>query len=278
MEAQTKLPVTIGEILKKQFMAVMQTKADMPKDFDEVQLTDDQIEELIYQERLRIYFDAKKVQEKNLNSNEKLEAKRPFTTEELKAFILNNNPNFKVDDTVKDLFELLCLYFSRNKEFESKGEGFSLYKGLAITGLPGCGKTELLSLFQTNKRQSFYLVNINKINQDCKENGIDCFKRYVQEVPGWGHSKEYFYQEQVTWGIDDIGLEEPVNDYGNKAYVFSKIIQERYSNKHLMQYYPLHITTMLTADQIGEKYGTFIRSRLREMFNYIEYKGTDRRK
>jgi DNA replication protein DnaC len=83
---------------------------------------------------------------------------------------------------------------------------------------------------------------------------------------------------ELVWAIDDVGLEEPVNDYGNKAFVFSKIIQERYANKHLMQYYPLHITSMLTAEQIGEKYGDFVRSRMREQFNTIQYKGKDRRK
>ena len=82
----------------------------------------------------------------------------------------------------------------------------------------------------------------------------------------------------VVWGIDDIGLEEHLNDYGNKAFVFSKIIQERSSNKHLLQYYPLHVTTMLTPKQLEEKYGGFIWSRINEQFNIIMYSGPDRRK
>jgi len=250
----------------------------MPKDFDEVELTQEQIDELIYQERLRIYYEAKSVQNTHIEKNIRLEATKPFTTQELSDFILSKNPNFVLDEYSKEIFNTLSLYFSRNTLFETKGEGFSLYKGIALTGLPGCGKTEMLEVFQLNKRQCFQVININKINERCKDYGVTEFKYFTAEIPGWGHNKDFFYQPQVTWGIDDIGLEEPVNDFGNKAYIFSKIIQERYSNKHLMQYYPLHITTMLNPKQIEEKYGVFIRSRLKEMFNWIPYKGPDRRK
>lgn len=249
----------------------------MPKDFEEIQLTKQQIDDLAYNERLRLYFEAKEIQRKNVSKNELIEAKRLFSANELRLYILNKNPHFVLDEYSEPVFNSLCLYFSRNSEFQSKGEGFSLYKGICLTGVPGCGKTEILRLFEKNKRQCFHTININDINEHCKENGLDSFKKFSANVPGWG-GKEFFYQDFVTWCIDDVGLEEPVNDFGNKAYVFSKIVQERYSNKHLMQYYPMHITMMLTAQQIEEKYGTFIRSRAREMFNFIHYKGPDRRK
>lgn len=249
----------------------------MPEDFNEVVLTEEAIDELIYQERLRIYFDAKSIQKRNAEANAALAIKKPFTYDELKEYVLCNNPNFKLDTFSEPIFNLLCLYFSRDKRFEDLGEGFSLYKGLAIVGVPGCGKTEVLRLFQKNKRQSFLLTSINNVNEQCKENGIEKYKLFTAEVPGWGNNKNYFYNPHVCWAIDDVGLEEPVNDYGNKAFVFSKIIQEKYSNKHLMQYYPLHITTMLIPDQLHDKYGGFISSRFKEMFNYINYKGGDRR-
>lgn len=249
----------------------------MPKDFEEIQLTDLQVDDLVYNERLRLYYEAKDVQAKNLSQNERMEARRPWSVVELKQYIIGNNPNFVLDEYSTEIFHVLSLYFSRNPSFEQHGDGFSLYKGICITGVPGCGKTEILRLFEKNKRRCFHTISINDIQAHCKDEGFSSYKKFTAQVPGWS-GKEFFYQDYVTWAIDDVGLEEPLNDFGNKAYVFSKIIQERYSNKHLLQYYPMHMTMMLTADQFGEKYGQFIRSRCREMFNFIHYPGPDRRK
>jgi DNA replication protein DnaC len=250
----------------------------MPPDFDEVQLTNEQIEQLVFDERCRIYFDAKSLQKKNISHNDRLEAKRLLSADELKSYMIKKYPDFVLDEFSEPIFNLLCLYFSIDKRFEQMGEGYSLYKGIALMGLPGCGKTHILQLFSRNRRQCHHLININDINERCKKDGIDAYKMFTAQVAGWGNDRQFYYQPYVVWAIDDVGLEEPVNDYGNKAFVFSKIIQERYANKHLMQYYPLHITSMLTAEQIGEKYGDFVRSRMREQFNTIQYKGKDRRK
>jgi DNA replication protein DnaC len=249
----------------------------MPPDFEEIQLSKKQIDELIYQERLRIYFEVKDIQAKNLSYNEKVEAKRLFSASELSDFILLKNPSFELDEFSKPIFDMLCLYFSRDKNFESCGENFSLYKGICLAGNPGIGKTKIMELFELNKRQCYLVMNMERVQQDCKEN-FDNYQIYSAAVPGWGGTKRYFYQEQVLWCIDDIGKEELLMSYGNKAFIFSKIIELRSSKKHLLQYYPLHITTMLTAEQIGDKYGDYIRSRMREQFNWINYQGIDRRK
>lgn len=255
----------------------------MPPDFDEVQLTEPQTEELIYQERLRIYFEVKADIAKNITFNEKIDSKKLMTAAELSEKILALHPEFILDEYSKPIFDLLCLYFSRDKKFEEYGEGFSLYKGLALAGNPGRGKTKLMEMFQLNKRQCYLLIDMNKVQEDCAANleetkKFDFYKTFTSQVPGWGGTKRYFYQDYVTWGIDDIGKEELLLSYGNKSFVFSKIIEFRSANKHLLQYYPLHITTMLTAEQIGKKYGDFVRSRMREQFNWIDLKGEDRRK
>lgn len=259
-------------------------RTPLPKDFDEISLSESQIEELVYQERLRIYFEVKKEQENNRRKNEKIEAKRLFSADELSTFILRNNPAFFLDEFSKPIFDLLCLYFSRDKRFEEQGEGFSLYKGLAISGNPGTGKTELMSLFKKNKRQCYLVCDMNDVMERCdyqatNNNNKDYYKTFSAQVPGWS-GKEFFYQDIVAWCIDDVGKEEILQSYGNKSYVFSKIIEYRSSpkQKQLLQYYPLHITTMLNAENLGNKYGDFIRSRMREQFNWISLKGNDRRK
>lgn len=249
----------------------------MPPDFDEVQLSNEQIEELKYQERLRIYFEAKEIQRKNLSNNEKIEAKRLFSAAELSDTLLKAYPDFILDQYNKPVFDLLCLYFARDKKFEERGENFSLYKGIALSGNPGRGKTALMQLFQFNKRQCFLILDMNKVQEDCADN-FDNYKRYTSQVPGWGGIKKYFYQDQVVWCLDDVGKEELLQSYGNKAFIFSKVIEFRSANRQILQYYPMHITTMLTAAELGNKYGDFVRSRMREQFNWIDLKGNDRRK
>lgn len=259
-------------------------RVPLPKDFDEITLSESQIEELIYEERVRIYYEVKAEQKKNISQNEKMEAKRLFSADELAAFVLKENPSFILDEFSKPVFDLLCLYFSRDKRFKECGEGFSLYKGIAISGNPGTGKTELMSLFQKNKRQCYLVCDMNDVQERCdyqatNNENKDFYKTFTSQVPGWS-GKEFFYQDAVTWCIDDCGKEDILFSYGNKSYVFSKIIEYRSSPKQrqLLQYYPLHITTMLNAENFGNKYGDFIRSRMREQFNWISLKGNDRRK
>lgn len=248
----------------------------MPEDFKEVQLSEEQLQQLIYEERCKLYFELKDQQNAIAKRLEREYLMKPFSAEELKHYILSKNPKFVVDSNVEELFNLLCYYFTNDKRFEDAG--YSLSKGIAISGVPGCGKTELLKLFQKNKVAGFLMININDIVVDCINYGIERYKLYCGYVPGWSNLPAYFFQQNIGWMVDDIGLEEMINDYGNKAFVFSKIIQHRYSKKEVLPFRSLHITTMLTPDQLEHKYGAFVRSRFREMFNYFHYKGEDRRR
>ena len=96
-------------------------------------------------------------------------------------------------------------------------------------------------------------------------------------VPGWGIRPEFFYQRSVGWAFDDLGRESIVFDFGNKSDVISKIIQTRYLSKNLVPFSSLHLTTNLTPAEIETRYDYAVKSRLREMFNYIQVEGRDRR-
>ena len=170
----------------------------------------------------------------------------------------------------------MCQYFANDPAFEKTG--YNLTKGLLLSGCVGVGKTDLLQLFRKNKRQCFHLISVLEMETNCQKHGVTFIDTYTTMVPGWGNTPNFFFQKAIGWAIDDIGRESMVFDFGNKSDVVSKIIQTRYANKHKVTFSSLHLTTNLTAAEIESRYDYAIKSRLREMFNYIVLEGEDRRK
>lgn len=249
----------------------------MPPDFDEVYLTDEEIEILVFNERCRKYYEKKEI-EKAEKDKRKFELIREhWNSDKLAEFILSRNKKFILDDQAKYVFDALTWYFTKDKRFLRLNENFSFEKGIMLAGNPGVGKSEILKLFELNKIQCFHTVHIDEIYSQCDSNGIEHYKTFCGSVPGWNFQQKHFYQPFVGWCIDDIGKEEMFFDHGNKAYLFSKIIQARYEAKHRLPFNLMHVTTMLTPEELETKYGYFLKSRFREMFNYIHYSGNDRR-
>lgn len=248
---------------------------NMPPDFDEVQLTDEEKEIALFDARWEKYYAQKERKESERKQQQFLDIMKPFTTDQLRKYILDNNPHFEIDSQCEKVFHLLCQYFANDPEFEQSG--FKLSKGIMLTGPVGVGKTELLRVFTKNKRQCFHLISVYEIEAACLKNGVEFYQSYVDMVPGWGNTAKCFYQKGIGWAFDDIGRESVVFDFGNKSDVVSKIIQTRYLNKHKLQFNTLHLTTNLTPADIESRYDYAVKSRLREMFNYITVEGKDRR-
>ena len=82
-----------------------------------------------------------------------------------------------------------------------------------------------------------------------------------------------------SYCFDDLGTEDEVKHYGTQTNVLGQIILMRYELFQGRQVLT-HFTSNLTAVQIEKYYGDRVRSRLREMCNWIEYKSTstDKRK
>jgi DNA replication protein DnaC len=247
----------------------------MPPDFDEITLTPEETEFALYDARCEKYFAEKELKEKRDKQQKLLDAMMPFTTAQLREFVLKNNPDFKVDQQSEKVLNLLCQYFANDPEFEKSG--FSLSKGIMLTGPVGVGKTELLRIFIKNKRQCFHLISVYEIEAACLKNGVEFYQSFIGMVPGWGNTEKCFYQKSIGWAFDDIGRESIVFDFGNKSDVVSKIIQTRYLNKNQLPFNTLHLTTNLTPAEIESRYDYAVKSRLREMFNYIPMEGKDRR-
>lgn len=137
----------------------------------------------------------------------------------------------------------------------------SMSKGILLVGPVGCGKTSLMALFSnlTAKSRSYYIKPARQITLEFTKHGYDVIHKYTRSV-----------RSPVPLCLDDIGIELPMKYFGTPVNVIGEILLSRYDlfiSKQLLT----HGTTNLNSDEIEERYGIRVRSRLREMFNLIYY-------
>lgn len=155
------------------------------------------------------------------------------------------------------LIRALCFFFSRDERFETELK-FNLNKGLLIRGVSGLGKTYLLRCIERNEVRPIEVLSMIDITEEVKEEGS-------YELP---HSHTLY--------LDDVGTEEHiVNHYGTKINWFKNFIEMYYlKNKPFNR---LVISTNNSFDEIENKYGFRVRSRIKDMFNIIDVQGKDMR-
>ena len=156
--------------------------------------------------------------------------------------------------------EAICYFISEDERFETK-LGLSLKKGLLIRGTTGLGKTDLIKWVSTNKFKPIKIVSTIEINEQLKSDG--------EFTIGELDSFKILY-------LDDVGTEEEtVNYYGTKISFFKNFIESYYLKNR--NFNKLIVSTNLSMQQIEDKYGIRVRSRLSEIFNKINVSGRDLR-
>ena len=164
--------------------------------------------------------------------------------------------------------------WSLGDQATARQKGIDLEKGILLSGPVGCGKTSLMSLLK-----SFSSANKHHIIKPCRDiafefhkNGFDVIQRYAGNsfIPGKPINFVCF---------DDLGTEPDLKYYGQDCNVMAEIILSRYE-RFTRSRKLTHFTTNLSADEIEERYGPRVRSRLREMCNLIAFPAStpDKRK
>jgi DNA replication protein DnaC len=201
-----------------------------------------------------------------------------YTTNELgyrlKAATMPNGKKFVVDNDNRDIVKIICQYFANDPEFEQEGRTFN--KGLALMGNVGVGKTFLMAFFFQNQNQSYVMANCRKIEglwvdqMSSKDkplkNVIDQYSAPIQAAI----NSNPFGHQALGICFDDLGTEtSPSKSYGEEKHVLAEILMNRYESGLPFNY--THVTTNLSAHDIGIKYSARVRDRFREMFNLIQF-------
>lgn len=264
-----------------------QTLQEVLEIYSHIELSEDEVAEAMIwakrnkEERLKSER-LKQIERDNLKRKADL-----FQFDAIRTFMMGRAKElfkgiFVLDEHNENIFNLLCFYHTSNPLFEELADNMgvknpSLKKGILLCGLYGGGKTWLMKLFSKSVRQVYFIRPSKEIANafmSSKEKVIPT--QYLEPFTNASNDAAVFNQPISGLCIDDIGAEGVKNSYGNLANVIGDIIEERYIKELTGPL--LHGTTNLTADQLKEHYGGRVTSRMREIFNFIELPGQDRRK
>lgn len=220
-----------------------------------------------------------------------IRAQTPYTFEELKAEILERAKQlpfeFIIDSANERVFNLLCLYFTGDPQFNNEFFEFpdgskmqmSLKKGIAlISSKKGTGKTILMSLFQRNKYRPYFQIETKVVSAAFIKKGEDAIDTHSDPLHVPPHP-DFFYYERVGICFDDLGFELPKSYWGSKSDVMSDVLFAIYRKNQMHgDFSAFHLTSNLSGNNIQNRYDDRIRDRMREMFNFIVLSGESRRK
>lgn len=251
----------------------------------EIELTEDEIVEalLTAYQRKEEQIKQKQIQER-IHQN-RMMAQQHWSPNIIDAYMRTRSANvfngaFRFDDQVEPLYRLLCSYFCDDHSFYSLAGGLvvnepSLEKGILIAGTFGVGKSWLMKLFQKQIKQVYYLRSAKQICEEFLAAG-KIPEQYIELFPNPVNDNSVFQQVYTGMCIDDLGAENEKNSFGNKINVIGDLIEARYDKGFTGKY--LHATTNLSAEGLTNFYGGRVTSRMKQIFNIIDFKGKDRRK
>ena len=245
---------------------------------DAVELTDEELAKALMQARREKFERMRKDESEQFRQQLRAAYTRPWTWQEMLQFVRHRAGEVRlslvVDERNERILEALCRYFTNDAGFEKMDPDWRLHKGLLLMGGVGTGKTTLLKLFCRNPRQCFDVISARTAADMYERDGDKAIEIFSDTRNEFGQDIRFFYHTVITQCFDDLGTEKiPIMHYGNKTNVMENILLNRYDKGVIT-----HVTTNLLPEDLEDKYGTRVRSRVKEMFNLIRVTGDDRRK
>jgi DNA replication protein DnaC len=164
--------------------------------------------------------------------------------------------NFKIYREDREVLYKLCLYAIQDKT-RSAQIGIDINKGLLLSGPVGCGKTSLMKLMKhiVPHQRPYEVIPCRNIVFGFNHLGFKIIEDY-------GNSQFFCF--------DDLGVESTGRHFGQDCNVMGEILLSRHE-LFINGKRKTHATTNLNAQELEERYGTRVRSRMREMFNLIAF-------
>ena len=165
---------------------------------------------------------------------------------------------FRIYDEDREILLKLCSYFIRDKEY-CNANGIDIEKGILLSGPVGCGKTSLMKLLRhiVPLQRPYEVIPCRNVTFGFNHLGFKIIEEY-------GNTKFFCF--------DDLGIEPPGRFYGRDLNVMGEVLLSRYELYQLTKHkIKTHTTTNLNAEELEERYGNRVRSRMREMFNLISF-------
>ena len=164
--------------------------------------------------------------------------------------------NFKIYEEDEVVLYKLCIYFIRDFEACAK-LNIDPNKGILLSGPVGCGKTSLMKLLRhiVPHQKSYEVIPARNITFAFNNIGYKTIEEY-------GNSSFYCF--------DDLGVETTGRHFGKDCNVMGEILLSRY-DLFLQRKIITHATTNLNAQELEERYGNRVRSRMRQLFNLIAF-------
>lgn len=173
--------------------------------------------------------------------------------------------NFKIYEEDEVVLYKLCIYFIRDFEACEK-LNIDPNKGILLSGPVGCGKTSLMKLLRhiVPHQKPYEVIPARNITFAFNNIGYKTIEEY-------GGSSFYCF--------DDLGVETTGRHFGKDCNVMGEILLSRY-DLFLQRKIRTHATTNLNAQELEERYGNRVRSRMRQLFNLVAFdrESIDKRK
>lgn len=173
--------------------------------------------------------------------------------------------NFRLYKEDKTLLFKLCCYFIQDHQ-SCANMGIDTSKGILLSGPVGCGKTSLMKLlpFIAPQKINYEIIPTRNIVFNFNTTGFQVLEKY---------------NETKNYCFDDLGVEPIGSHYGKDLNVMGEILLSRHdlftkSEKTALSFPKgsiTHATTNLNAEELENRYGSRVRSRLRELFNLIAF-------